>query len=71
LAILGRCERWFEETGGLVPSDEIADPIGQGFIGVSDATCRMASSYEVSSAYGERGYNPKKVGVSYDSQIDS
>jgi hypothetical protein len=65
------CNEVFEETGGLVPSDEIIDPSGQALIEVSDASRRMASSYEVSLAYGESGYNPQRVAVSYDSQIDN
>lgn len=39
------CNEVFEETGGLIPSDDIVDPYG---LGISDDDLRTASSYTVS-----------------------
>jgi hypothetical protein len=63
------CNEVFEETGGLIPGEDIVDPYG---LGVSDDVRRTASSYTVTLAYKEDGgFNPQKVDVTYNTKIDN
>ena len=65
------CKEVFEQNGGLIPSDEIADPNHEGMIQAVNDTRRVETSYVVSLEYGSSGFNPQNVDAVYSTQVDN